>query len=105
MAVIVVFGVSYQQLQGLQGPLASLNTMAHVIYRSSRVRMYTSMLAMTTDPLEKEVLRGNAKAELKILDKEYEALLYGGNIIVLVSKTYPLQCIHACKQVAICKLT
>ena len=85
MAVIVIFGVSYQQLQGLQGPLASLNTMAHVTYRSSRVRLYISMLGMSQDVSECGVLRDNAKKELGILRQESETLLYGGNTVVLVS--------------------
>jgi hypothetical protein len=31
--VIIIFGVSFQKLQGLQAPLASLNAAAHVRYR------------------------------------------------------------------------
>lgn len=31
--VIIIFGVSFEQLQGLQAPLASLNAAAHVRYR------------------------------------------------------------------------
>lgn len=32
-AVIVIYGVSFQKLEGLQAPLASLNAAAHVRYR------------------------------------------------------------------------
>jgi hypothetical protein len=35
-AVIIIFGVSFQKLQGLQGPLASLNAAAHVRFRFAR---------------------------------------------------------------------
>lgn len=31
--VIIIFGVSFEKLQGLQAPLASLNAAAHVRYR------------------------------------------------------------------------
>lgn len=34
--VAVIFGVSYVSLQGLQGPLASLDMSAHVLYRCAR---------------------------------------------------------------------
>lgn len=35
-SVIIIFGVSFQLLQGLQGPLASLNAAAHVRFRFAR---------------------------------------------------------------------
>jgi len=53
--------IAFFMLQGLQGPLASLNTMAHVTYRSSRVRLYISMLGMSEDVSECGVLRDNAR--------------------------------------------
>jgi hypothetical protein len=39
VAVIVVFGVTFQRLAGLQAPLASLNAAARVTYLISRVRV------------------------------------------------------------------
>jgi hypothetical protein len=44
-AVVVIYGVSYADLQGLQGPLASLNTASHVLFRFSRCRLYAAKLA------------------------------------------------------------
>jgi hypothetical protein len=38
-AVVIVFGVSFERLGGLQAPLASLNAAAHVTFRISRVRL------------------------------------------------------------------
>ena len=84
MAVIVIFGLSFQRLKGLQGPLASLNSMAHVIYRASRVRMYSNLLSMAVVTSEIGDYRANLKEELGILSTEYSTLLYGGQIKVMV---------------------
>jgi hypothetical protein len=86
MAVIVIFGVSFQRLKGLQGPLASLNGMAHVIYRASRVRMYANLLAMTTVASENAAYRAGLNEELRILSAEYTTLLYGGQLKVMVGR-------------------
>lgn len=43
--MIAIYAVSIIQLEGLQGPLASLNMAMHVIYRFSHMRMLALMLA------------------------------------------------------------
>jgi hypothetical protein len=43
-AVIVIFGVTFQKLAGLQAPLSSLNAAARVTYGISRVRLAVGRL-------------------------------------------------------------
>ncbi len=38
VALVVIGVVSYVRLEGMQGPLASLNMASHVVYRYTRVR-------------------------------------------------------------------
>ena len=37
--VVAIFGVSFMMLSVLQAPLSSLNAAAHVMYRTSRIRV------------------------------------------------------------------
>lgn len=37
VALIIIYGVSFDRVKNLQGPLTSLDVAAHVIYRLSRV--------------------------------------------------------------------
>ncbi len=46
LAVVVLYGVSFSSLSNLQGPLASLDAAAHVLYRSARVTQYMNRLAL-----------------------------------------------------------
>jgi hypothetical protein len=78
VAVIVIYGVSFVKLNGLQGPLASLNVAAHVIYRIARVRVAGNVVAFETDASAIPGHLVGLKAELDILRGEYNALLYGG---------------------------
>eukprot|EP00775_Hariotina_reticulata_P003515 gene3515-3785_t len=76
-AIIISFGVSFQMLQGLQGPLSSLNAAAHVCYRMARCRLVANNYAFTdTGALWRDQLID----ELRMLRQEYNALLYGGHI-------------------------
>lgn len=52
-AVTIIFGVSYTSLRGLNGPLASLNTAAHVLSRVSRCRLYSCLLAYVSSTVSK----------------------------------------------------
>eukprot|EP00775_Hariotina_reticulata_P001355 gene1355-1696_t len=81
-AIIISFGVSFQMLQGLQGPLSSLN--AHVCYRLARCRLVANNYAFTDLGY---LWRGQLLSETSILRQEYNALLYGGHIPHLASGT------------------
>lgn len=74
-AVIVIFGVSYSSLQGLQGPLASLDTASHVLYRVTRIRLFSGMMGFSVDETSDAYWRGLLKQELKDLRTEYNTLL------------------------------
>ncbi|KAF8055488.1 tmcC [Scenedesmus sp. PABB004] len=77
-AVIIIFGVSFQKLQGLQGPLASLNAAAHVRFRLARVRLIANVYAFAETPAEMAGYRDELRYELGKMRSEYESLLYGG---------------------------
>jgi hypothetical protein len=83
-AVVIIFGVSFQQLSGLQGPLASLDNAAHVMYRSARVRAYANQYAMADAPSDIERYRGLLAAEVEVLAEEYNTLMYGGLMKTMV---------------------
>jgi hypothetical protein len=38
VALVVIYAITFVKLQGMQGPLASLNMATHVIYRYTRMR-------------------------------------------------------------------
>ncbi|GBF95600.1 hypothetical protein Rsub_08582 [Raphidocelis subcapitata] len=76
VTVMVVFGVSYVQLQGLQAPLSSLNAAAQVTYRISRVRLFGNRLAF--HPIDEN--RSKLVKELALLRSVYKVMLYGGQL-------------------------
>ena len=55
--VIVVFGVTFQKLAGLQAPLSSLNAAARVTYGISRVRLAGNHMALSTNATERPLDR------------------------------------------------
>jgi hypothetical protein len=87
-AVIIIFGVTFQKLNDLQGPLASLNLAAHVIYRAARLRLYVNLLAYALPPYQDNVhLREHIIEEVTLLREAYNSLLYGGPVKTVVSRT------------------
>jgi hypothetical protein len=95
-AVIIIFGVSFQKLQGLQAPLASLNAAAHVRYRFARCRLMSNMYGFAEDPAQVTEFREMLRAELRLLKQEYDALLYGGEIPTVVSEWRGTRCVLGC---------
>eukprot|EP00879_Flechtneria_rotunda_P009748 GHRR01010197.1.p2 GENE.GHRR01010197.1~~GHRR01010197.1.p2 ORF type:complete len:816 (+),score=239.63 GHRR01010197.1:4977-7424(+) len=69
-AVVVIYGISYNDLQGLQGPLASLDTSAHVLYRITRCRLMSNMLAFSDSDAANDHYRALLNQEL--VDLRYE---------------------------------
>eukprot|EP00878_Enallax_costatus_P005349 GHUV01005618.1.p1 GENE.GHUV01005618.1~~GHUV01005618.1.p1 ORF type:complete len:894 (+),score=279.19 GHUV01005618.1:728-3409(+) len=86
VAVIIIFGISFQQLSGLQGPLASLNAAAHTLYRTGRVRTYVTLFAFEEDRQKVEELRRGLQTEVDLLHQEYDLLPYGGSVGRVVSR-------------------
>ncbi|KAG2429691.1 hypothetical protein HYH02_013949 [Chlamydomonas schloesseri] len=78
LALVAVFVVSFLRLEGLQGPLASLNMSTHVIYRYTRVRMSSLLLVAGSEPAERAHWRSVLAAEVANLENEYDTLMYGG---------------------------
>jgi hypothetical protein len=83
-AVVIIFGVSYKQLSGLQGPLASLDNAAHVLYRVARTRAYANQLAMADAASENEKYRELLSRQVELLSQEYSTLMYGGHMLTQV---------------------
>jgi hypothetical protein len=69
-AVLVIFGVTFQKLAGLQAPLSSLNAAARVTYRVSRVRLAGNLMAFSSDPLQHEELKRLLLVELGSMKSE-----------------------------------
>eukprot|EP00883_Tetradesmus_obliquus_P002715 jgi/Sobl393_1/12921/SZX78204.1 len=82
-AVIIIFGVSFQKLQGLQGPLASLNAAAHVRFRFARCRLIAQVYGFSQTDADMDQYRVELMDELHHFKAEYEALMYGGTISTL----------------------
>jgi hypothetical protein len=69
----------------LQGPLASLDLSAHVLYRLTRCRLASNQLAFSTSAAENAVHRSELLSRLEKLRREYDTLLYGGEMMLAVS--------------------
>ncbi|KAG2497227.1 hypothetical protein HYH03_004816 [Edaphochlamys debaryana] len=87
-AVIVVYVVSLVQLEGMQGPLASLNMASHVIYRYTRVRAIAFGFVSQDDRESRDVWRDSLKQELSYFASEYDALMYGGTPVTQANSVF-----------------
>ncbi|GFR51631.1 hypothetical protein Agub_g13986 [Astrephomene gubernaculifera] len=81
IALVASGGISYLLLEGMQGPLASLNMASHVLYRYTRVRMLSLLLVTSASATERASWRSVLSYELGNLENEYDTLLYGGTAI------------------------
>lgn len=92
VAVIIIYAISFERLRVLQGPLASLDVAAHVMYRTSRVLMLINSLFFTVNvepaaaAAENAHWRALVAPEIEWLEQEYNTLLYGGVANVQVSE-------------------
>ncbi|KAG2497251.1 hypothetical protein HYH03_004835 [Edaphochlamys debaryana] len=87
-AVIVVYVISLVQLEGMQGPLASLNMASHVIYRYTRVRAIAFGFVSQDDRDSRELWREMLKQELVYFESEYDALMYGGTPVTQANSVF-----------------
>ncbi|KAG2429714.1 hypothetical protein HYH02_013971 [Chlamydomonas schloesseri] len=78
VALVAIGAVSFVKLNGMQGPLASLNMASHVIYRYTRVRLTAFLLVSAETPDWKDYYRGLLVKEVTNLENEYDTLMYGG---------------------------
>ncbi|GIM12312.1 hypothetical protein Vretimale_15676, partial [Volvox reticuliferus] len=76
--VIVVYVVSLSLLSGMQGPLASLNMAAHVVYRYTHMRCCAWGLVAADDKVTKGQWRDLLKEQIQLFEDEYNVLMYGG---------------------------
>ncbi|GIL48962.1 hypothetical protein Vafri_5459 [Volvox africanus] len=89
VALIVMGAVSYMRLEGMQGPLASLNMASHVIYRYTRVRALALFLVSSErGSSDLTFYRGVLRSELANLQSEYDTLMYGGLSITQAGKVF-----------------
>lgn len=79
-AAIIIFGVSVQELQGLDKPIAALDTSAHVLYNLARTRVAANLLAFSKSAEENAVNRAFLQQELEYFQEEYRSMLYGGKM-------------------------
>ncbi|KAG2446966.1 hypothetical protein HYH02_008120 [Chlamydomonas schloesseri] len=80
-AVVAVYAVSLVMLQGMQGPLASLNMASHVIYRYTRVRAVGFNFLAQDDKASRDLWREVLRTEVKLFTSEYNTLMYGGTAL------------------------
>ncbi|GLI62827.1 hypothetical protein VaNZ11_005578, partial [Volvox africanus] len=89
VTLIVMGAVSYMRLEGMQGPLASLNMASHVIYRYTRVRAFALLLVSSErNSSDLTFYRGVLQSELTNLQSEYDTLMYGGLSITQAGKVF-----------------
>ncbi|GIL69029.1 hypothetical protein Vretifemale_13, partial [Volvox reticuliferus] len=89
VTLIVMGAVSYMRLEGMQGPLASLNMASHVIYRYTRVRAMALLLVSSErGSSDLAFYRGALRNELTNLQSEYDTLMYGGLSITQAGKVF-----------------
>lgn len=84
----MIFGVSYKQLHGLQGPLASLDVAAHVQYQLVRCRLAAAELAYSDSHATSLRSKAALLRELNLLQQEYQTLMIGGDMRLMVG-IYP----------------
>lgn len=82
--VAIIFGVSYDQLHGLQGPLASLDVAIHVQYQLGRCRLVANTLAYSDSHALSTEYKQKLKTELQFLQQEYDTLVFGGPMRLMV---------------------
>ncbi|PNW76743.1 hypothetical protein CHLRE_11g469500v5 [Chlamydomonas reinhardtii] len=80
-AVVAVYAVSLVMLQGMQGPLASLNMASHVMYRYTRVRAVGFNFLAQDDKPGRDLWREVLRTEVKLFTSEYNTLMYGGTAL------------------------
>eukprot|EP00198_Chlamydomonas_reinhardtii_P011685 XP_001701022.1 predicted protein [Chlamydomonas reinhardtii] len=96
IVLIVIYAISFVQLNGMQQPLASLNMASRVIYRYTRVRAVAfgfvsqvnaqrCVCTRSQDSIaERESWREQLVRELSYFESEYNSLMYGGTPITQV---------------------
>eukprot|EP00198_Chlamydomonas_reinhardtii_P005487 XP_001694823.1 predicted protein [Chlamydomonas reinhardtii] len=88
IALVIVYAISLVQLEGLQGPLASLNMASHIIYRYTRVRAIAFGYVSQDEDASRDIWRDMLATELRYFDSEYNALMYGGTPITQTSAVF-----------------
>ncbi|GLC73343.1 hypothetical protein PLESTF_001365300 [Pleodorina starrii] len=88
IALVVVYVVSLLDLNGMQGPLASLNMASHIIYRYTRVRAIAFGLVSQDDAASRVLWREMLATELRYFESEYDALMYGGTPITQLDSVF-----------------
>ncbi|EFJ47903.1 hypothetical protein VOLCADRAFT_104960 [Volvox carteri f. nagariensis] len=88
LAVILVYAVSLMKLNGMQGPLASLNMASHVTYRYTRVRAIALAFVTQDDAASRDVWRPMLLSELSLFESEYNAVMYGGEPSSMAKSTF-----------------
>ncbi|GFR45040.1 hypothetical protein Agub_g6410 [Astrephomene gubernaculifera] len=86
--LLAIYGVSLYQLEGMQGPLASLNMASHVIYRYTRIRAVGFKFLSQDDTESKSLWRDMLRSEIRLFDSEYMALMYGGTALSQVNSVF-----------------
>ncbi|KAG2434419.1 hypothetical protein HYH02_012249 [Chlamydomonas schloesseri] len=88
IALVIVYAISLVQLEGMQGPLASLNMASHIIYRYTRVRAIAFGYVSQDEDTSRDIWRDMLATELRYFESEYNALMYGGTPITQTSAVF-----------------
>ncbi|KAG2423934.1 hypothetical protein HXX76_014875 [Chlamydomonas incerta] len=88
IALVIVYAISLVQLEGMQGPLASLNMASHIIYRYTRVRAVAFGYVSQDEDTSRDIWRDMLATELRYFESEYNALMYGGTPITQTSAVF-----------------
>lgn len=91
--MVVIFGVLHKNLSGLQGPLASLDVAVHVQYHLGRCRLAATNLAFSDSHAISTEYKLKLKLELSLLQQEYDTLLFGGPMRLMVRACRGRACI------------
>ncbi len=70
-SLIVIYAISLVQLQGMQGPLSSLNLASRVTYRYTRIRAVAFAMVAAGDAAARAEWRQMLSSELRLFESDY----------------------------------
>jgi hypothetical protein len=53
LLLVLIYGLCFQRLEGLESPISQLNSAQHIVYRASRTRFFAVNLVFSETAAEK----------------------------------------------------
>lgn len=78
LAVVIIYAMTFSELQGLQQPLAQLSMTQRVLALISRCRYYAGFMTWFDSPAVKLANQASLATEVASLNEVYRTLMYGG---------------------------